>query len=384
MRTSCGAPSRNPRAVTRECINVTTILKRGNVYHLALTKGGTRLRCSLGVSDSSAAKRLANRVEFALADGPKSGVWDELRPALPSASFTTLTEGLGLPQGSPTVKEFARRFVTDLSRRNQLCQISDSTVERYEQVCELFFRWLESEGIGKMDEIFEQDVSDYLIYRRAQILKRNPEGGARGLETESKILRGLFTFAEKTGAISASPLKEVYKSDTPAPEPEPFTAEEIQLMDKAAEGETRLAYLLLRWTGLRASDVAALTWDAVDFETGTLTWLTQKRKKLVRVPLSEELTAELKKYRGLPGEKIIPGATRASLYQMVKALGAKSGVKNVHPHRFRHHLVVELLGKGATLFDVSRLIGDSPATVDAHYAECNDRQKERIKNLLNG
>lgn len=361
---------------------MTTILKRGNVYHLALTKGGTRLRCSLGVSDSAAAKRLANRVEFALADGPRSGVWDELRPALPSASFTTLTGGMGLPKGSPTIKEFARQFVTDLSRRNQLRQLSDSTVERYEQVGELFFRWLESEGIGKMDEIFEQDVSDYLIHRRAQILKRNPEGGARGLETESKILRALFTFAKKTGALSVSPLKELYKSDTPRGEPNPFTLGELQLMDESAEGEVRLVYLLLRWTGLRVSDVAALTWGAVDLGARTLVWLTQKRKKLVCIPLSEELTAELKKYQGPAGDRIIPSATRASIYQMVKALGAKSGVENVHPHRFRSTFCCTLLEKNATIFDIASILGDKVATVEDFYSRFTDGAQERIRNVL--
>jgi integrase len=361
---------------------MTTILKRGNVYHFAVTKGGTRLRCSLGVSDLGAAKRLANRVEFALADGPKSGVWAELRPALPAASFKTLTDGLSVAAASPGLKEFERKFLMDLMRRTQLGQITASTARLYERVAESFFKWLVSQGIGKMDGVFDQDVDDYLLFRRKQLLARNPGKGARGLETESKILQAVLSFAVSSGAIQTSPLRELYKSDVPASEPEPFTAAELQLMDDAAEGETRLVYLLMRWTGLRVSDVAALTWSAVDLEKRTLTWLTQKRKKLVCVPLSEELTAELEKYRGADGEKIVPGATRARLYTMIKALGEKAGVENVHPHRFRANFACFLLSKGATLHDVAEILGDKTSTVEVYYARFTDGAKDRIRNVL--
>jgi integrase len=361
---------------------MTTILKRGNVYHFAVTKGGTRLRCSLGVSDSAAAKRLANRVEFALADGPKSAVWGELRPALPAASFKTLTDGLSVSAGSPSLKEFEKRFAADLSRRTQLGQITESTARLYSRVCDTFLSWLTAQGIGKMDGVFDQDVDDYLLFRRKQLLARNPGKGARGLETESKILQAVLSFAVSSGAIQTSPLEELYKSDVPAAEPEPFTAAELQLMDDAAEGETRLVYLLMRWTGLRVSDVAALPWGAVNFDKRTLTWLTQKRKKLVCIPLSNELMAELEKYRGADGERIIPGATRAKLYTMIKALGEKAGVENVHPHRFRANFACFLLSKGATLHDVAEILGDKTSTVEVYYARFTDGAKDRIRNVL--
>jgi integrase len=344
------------------------------------------------VSDANSAKRLSNRIEFALSDGPKSTVWGELRPSLPAASFKTLTDGLGLAAESPTIREFERKFTSDLSRRNQLGQIAGSTAALYERVGASFFRWLETQGVGKMDEIFNQDVDDYLLHRRGKILARNPEGGARGLETESKILRALFSFAVESGAIHVSPLKELYKSDVPAEEPEPFTSDELRKMDEAAEGETRLAYLILRWTGLRVSDVAALTWGAVDLEKRTLTWLTQKRKKTVCIPLSEELTAELEERHSrvslkisklqLSGCKIIPNATRARLYGMIKELGKKAGVENVHPHRCRANFACMILQKGGSIWDVAQMLGDQVSTVEKYYGKFTDQARDRIRNVL--
>jgi integrase len=340
------------------------------------------------VSDAAAAKRLANRVEFALADGPKSEVWAELKPALPSVSFRTLTARLKLPGEVPTLPEFQKSFEADLTRRLRLGQIAESTVRLYVRTCDVFFAWLLKAGAWRMDEVYGADVADYLAGRRTQILKRNPDKGARGLETESKILRAVFSFAVESGAVSVSPIKELYKSEVPADEPEPFTTDELRKMDESAEGETRLIYLLFRWTGLRVSDVAALPWGAINFDKRTLTWLTQKRKKLVCVPLSTELMAELEEcraraYHGYAEEKIIPGATRARLYTTIKALGEKAEIKDCHPHKFRATLASVLLSSGASLFDVASILGDTCAAVEKYYAAFLPNQRDRIRNLLN-
>ncbi len=50
-----------------------------------------------------------------------------------------------------------------------------------------------------------------------------------------------------------------------------------------------LAYLLLRWTGLRGGDAVRLTWEEIDFDGREINRLTQKRKKRVIVPISPDL-----------------------------------------------------------------------------------------------
>lgn len=360
---------------------MTTLIKRGNVYHFATTKAGERIRCSLGVSDTAAAKRLANRVEFALADGPKSPVWGELRPALPAASYETLTRGLKVAGKSPSLKDFERGFGYDLIKRTQLGQIAASTAKLYSKVADSFLSWAAVQGAAKMDEIFPEDVGGYLLQRKREILARNPKNSARSLETESRILQAIFEFAVKSKAIAESPATTSYKAETPADEPDPYSADELQKMDETA-GDDRLIYLLLRWTGMRVSDVASLTWSAVDFDKRTLTWLTQKRKKLVCVPLSDVLTAELEKHKGVPGDKIIPAATRARLYATVKALGQRAGVENAHPHRFRHTFACTVLERGGSIYDLAQILGDQVATVEKYYGKFTDQARERIRTVL--
>jgi integrase len=180
--------------------------------------------------------------------------------------------------------------------------------------------------------------------------------------------------------ISESPLKENFKSDTAAAEPDPFSPEELEKLDIAAEGPVRLVYLLFRWTGLRGSDVAALTWGAIDLDEAVLRWMTKKRKTIVSVPLNPELTAELKKYRG--AGRILPGSSRGKLYEIIKALGEKTGVENCRPHRFRHTFACTILQKGGSVYDVAKILGDKVATVEKYYGRFTDEARERVRNVL--
>ena len=50
-----------------------------------------------------------------------------------------------------------------------------------------------------------------------------------------------------------------------------------------------LAFLLLRWTGLRGSDAVKLTWAEVHLSVKEMERVTQKRHKKVIVPIHTEL-----------------------------------------------------------------------------------------------
>ena len=127
-----------------------TLTRRGTVYHLDTSLGDRRVRCSLGVQEGKAAERLANRVAFALADGPRSEVWGSLRQVLPSSSFQKLTLGLGI-QKSAAVLDFEKTFHASLDRRTALGELAPGTLNLYNGISEKFFGWLHERGVRKMD-----------------------------------------------------------------------------------------------------------------------------------------------------------------------------------------------------------------------------------------
>jgi integrase len=73
---------------------------------------------------------------------------------------------------------------------------------------------------------------------------------------------------------------------------------------------------------------------------------------------------------------------RPRLYQRMVALGRRAGVPNVHPHRFRDTFAVDLLLRGASPYDVAKMLGDTIETVEKHYRPFVRELRERVRRIL--
>ncbi len=351
-----------------------TLTKRGTIYHIDTTLGDQRVRCSLGVSDPKAAERLSNRVAFALADGPKSGVWETLKVALPSSSFRKLTGGMSLPERTPVV-DFEKRFFASLDRRTTLGELALGSLNLYNRIAERFFAYLHAQGVRKMDEITKTVIEDYLVERTKGFSKSS-------LIMEMQVLRIIFKLAVEEEIIKVSPLKDFRKIKEDDPDPDPFSAEEITRLDGLEKTpQDDLVYKLFRRTGMRRGDVADLRWTAIDWEGKILKWRTKKRGKQIIVPLVPDLYKSLKDGY-IPDQDTVLGIGPSKVYRIIKRIGEEAKVEDCHPHKFRTTLATELLAKGATLFDVATILGDTTATVERYYAAYVGQQQERIRGIL--
>ena len=73
---------------------------------------------------------------------------------------------------------------------------------------------------------------------------------------------------------------------------QPFSAEQLLAMRQKA-GKDFLIFMLLRHTGLRRSDCVKVTWREIDLSARLLRRKTQKRGKVVEIPLMQELITVL-------------------------------------------------------------------------------------------
>jgi integrase len=64
------------------------------------------------------------------------------------------------------------------------------------------------------------------------------------------------------------------------------------------------------------------------------------------------------------------------------ALGRRAGVTNAHPHRFRDTLAVDMLEKGASPYDVAKVLGDTIETVEKHYAPFTKELRDRVRRIM--
>ena len=358
---------------------IMAITKRGSTYHFDSVVAGKRHRCSLGTSDAKAASRLENRVAFAIADGPRSRTWEELRTALPVSSFKHLTEGI-VPE-SLNLTELEQKFYEHLDRRKKLEQISLSTRKNYDRTIKLFFDRALQLKLTKVSDLTAEIVESYLLWRKGAITSRG--GSGRGIHTDTVVLSALLSFAVEEGWLDKSPLK--YKPKLPPVEEpvQPFTEAEMLALDAVEKSdEERALFAVLKYTGLRCGDVCDLRWSAFDFKGRTLRWRTAKRGKLVEIPLAQPMLSDVCSYRIEEEPLVFPGLKPNRLYRMVRGWGEKASVENCHPHRFRHSAVCRWLGQGLTLFDCAQLIGDTSSTTEKHYTKFTNGQKERIRGIM--
>ena len=64
------------------------------------------------------------------------------------------------------------------------------------------------------------------------------------------------------------------------------------------------------------------------------------------------------------------------------ALGRRAEVPDAHPHRYRDSFAVDMLARGASPYDVAKLLGDTVATIEKHYAPFVKELRERTRRLM--
>ncbi len=243
-----------------------------------------------------------------------------------------------------------------------------------------------------MQDVNKPLVERFKIWRVECINKWKHSRGATGLALDAAILHRVFSFAVDNEMVVKNPVRlEGRPGENPKNGAEPFTAAQLSKMREKA-GPDLLMFLLLRWTGLRGVDAVKLTWAEVQLDQKEIERVTQKRRKRVILPLHTELLfaleAEHEKLKPEPSAQVLLNPvtgtpmTRPRLYTRMLALGKRAGVVGAHPHRFRDTLAVDMLSRGASPYDVAKMLGDTIDTVEKHYTPFVKELRERVRNIL--
>jgi len=269
------------------------------------------------------------------------------------------------------------------------------TKRKYRRILGFLSQFCSNETARYVDQVGVETMDRYAEWRAK-------EGWAWNKEVE--LLTQFFGFCRDRGWIATNPAKSLKRSVLfEANDVVPYTQEEIIKIIAACDQFGRTSYerrraramvLVMRYAGPRISDVVTLSRDHI--KGVHLVKRAVKNHRMIRVELPTVVLGALDM---LPLPKGGPQDNRrffssgnASLRSLVKgaartlaAVFKCSGVERAHPHRFRHTLASELLGKGGTLEEVAAILGDSPATIRRHYAkwtqEYQDRQDVLIRKI---
>ena len=161
------------------------------------------------------------------------------------------------------------------------------------------------------------------------------------------------------------------------------TDEADRIVAAAKTARERALFLLLRHTGGRVSEVAAVRPCDVDAAAGSVRLPTLKRRRPVerRVPVpvgvAEALLAFARDKR-VPADAPLVGHGRGWAWKVVRRAGARAGVapELCHPHSFRHAFgrgTLRALGDNPRALPiVQRVLGHASLTSTSIYLEAEE------------
>lgn len=179
--------------------------------------------------------------------------------------------------------------------------------------------------------------------------------------------------------------------------PEAYTEEEILKMWAAAKPEEKIRLQFFCASGFRKQEVAYLTWDDIDFNTGVCRVTPKagwkpKNKTSREVRLPDWLVAALRERRtARPSDTwVFPSATgiparKSQMLYMLKAVAKRAGIGGrVDLHKFRS-TYASLLNKNGkvTVEEISGRLGHADAVTTRSYLERMNQNTDRAREQSN-
>jgi len=195
-------------------------------------------------------------------------------------------------------------------------------------------------------------------------------------------VRIMFNWAVKFGHIRRHELQKVEALHKPKGRVRFLTPEEQERLLAASQPDFRQILVFLLDTGLRVSELADLTWDAVDLEHNVVTVYGSKTSRTARnytprkIPLTQRAAAVLAE-REPRGERAFLNEdgepyNRNSLRLRFDRVRKKAGVPDVSLHTLRHTFASRLSMSGENLQTVAALLGHTTtrtAEIYSHLAQ---------------
>jgi len=254
-------------------------------------------------------------------------------------------------------------------------------------------------GVGRLRSFFAY-LNDGYTTVPAGIAPRPEQAlSQKTIRNIHAAVSSMFTWAIAEGYAKANPMTRIARPKGSPPPIEPLTqADVVALLQAAAETtpwKTRpgirtqrptakrdqAIILVLVDTGLRASELCALTVGDWNDATGHLQVLLGKGRKSRTVRASDSTRRAIWKYLAARGPQLPDDAplfavaengreahlSRYALGRLLSRMGQRAGVRNVHPHRFRHTFAIEYLRNNGDIYTLQEILGHSTLDMVKKY-----------------
>lgn len=271
-------------------------------------------------------------------------------------------------------------LIKQFIKNKKLKGLSPNSLNYYESQLKKVALWSSKSFI----EMTSDDLKEYLIfYRDLNQCSKTTLNNAR------RILSSFWKWLEIEEKIIINPMKRIPAIKIPKYVRKAFTDEEVEILRKYLYHQNNLRdiaiFELLLSSGLRLSEVASLRIDDLNFVECKGIVMGKGAKERVfyfseraKVSLDDYIDSRIDNKEWLFVSSNAPynkwGTT--GIGTMIRELGRRAGVNNVHPHKFRRTLATRLVRKGMPIEQVSTILGHSNLSVTMRYVETD---KELLK-----
>lgn len=235
---------------------------------------------------------------------------------------------------------------------------SEETLRRYRDVCYMMIHTL----CRPLHEITTYDLRYYLAeYKRQRHVSNRTLDGIR------RCFSSFFNWLVAEGWIGRNPCTALAQIKYTKVIKKPYSAPEMERLKQACTSLRDLALIeFLYASGCRVSEVVRLNRADINFLTKDAVVLGKGNKERTiyltpvalmhltdylnsRTDVDPCLFASIKS----PHRRL----SKVGIETVLKAIGKRAGVENVHPHRYRRTLATNLLDRGANIQDVAAILG---------------------------
>jgi integrase len=370
------------------------IRKRGKVYQLEGRVAGKRVRLSLDTGSEDSAKLLKNKIDLAITEGKDSKTWQEVKLLLPAATFQRLCSLVGVTPRSqhfPTWDMLLAAFNADQERRVLSGDLKTSSKRRYDGSLREFSAFLREKNISELSEIKAPLIAEWKAWRLKRILARK-KGHSKAVSMihDTAAVHQVFNFGLRLDCdwVIKNPVRS---EKVRTGEPNPYTEQELERLAGATNPHEVFIHKFLLGTGLRPGDACALRWGQVNLKDRCIAVDTAKRGTLAWVPLgpethfmleTEKLSRAARDDQHVLLDRRGKPFTTKSLLRLVQRLAKRAEVERPKTHRYRHTFISRMVASGANYADVGRMVGDTSATVEKHYAKFSPEWQQRLRRFV--
>ncbi len=263
---------------------------------------------------------------------------------------------------------------------------SESTIASWRPRVRDFLIWC-SAGELELQLLRPSDIDAYFIDDVAHHWVR------RTVATVAALLRNFFRFAASQGWCSSRLADSIRGPRIFAQESLPYAPSwsdvqrllAITFTDAPQDMRDRAILMLLSVYGMRATEVATLRLDQIDWQQRVIRIFRLKRRQPQVYPLVPSVAEALARYIDVvrptsPYPEVFIGLhspqrpmSRSAIYKVVSKKFLALGIKVMHhgPHALRHACATRLVAEGLTLKEIGDHLGHSSADATRTYAKVN-------------